>query len=382
MRVKSLGSAIIAGSLVFAAAGCGESSGSTGRGSEEGLSGTITIAAPLSLTDVAAFAGLDSRKGMEFAIDEINESGYLGDATLKADFVDVALDDDKALSAVRGAISGDAVAIVGMTLGNHSLAAAPIAQQSKVPFVVVNSGGLKDVTQVGDYVYQTDVSQFRYADKMTEELQARGITETALIWNDDVPAVIDLHKRYGDLFPDYGIKVADDTAVASTTTDFSAVATSIAKSDPQAVAVLTRGPVAIIEALRKAGYEGQIWSQAGLAGGVGAAAAPVTDGVIFTANAASGSNIASMEKFFTEYKAATGEVAYAFAAQGYDAVWAVARALKASDCSTRECVKDGLAKVAAEGYEGALGDVTFEDRNAIGPGVILEDKGGEEIFVR
>jgi branched-chain amino acid transport system substrate-binding protein len=382
MRLKPLGSTIVAAGLVFTAAACGDSSDSGGGGSEEGLSGTITISAPLSLTDVAAFAGLDSRKGMEFAIEEINETGYLGEAKLEADFVDVALDDDKALSAVRSAISGDSVAIVGMTLGNHSLAAAPIAQQSKVPFVVVNSGGLKDVTEVGDYVYQTDVSQFRYADKMTEELEARGITETSVIWNDDVPAVIDLHDEYEELFPEFGIEVASDNPVASTTTDFSAVATSIAKDDPQAVAVLTRGPVAIIEALRKAGYDGQIWSQAGLAGGVGAAAAPVTDGVLFTANAAKGSDIPSMEKFFTDYEAATGELAYAFAAQGYDAVWAVARAMKASDCSTRECVKDGLAEVAEEGYEGALGAVTFEDRNAVGPGVILEDMAGEENFVR
>jgi branched-chain amino acid transport system substrate-binding protein len=382
MRVKPLGSAIVAGALVLTAAACGDDSGSGGGGSEEGLSGTITISAPLSLTDVAAFAGLDSQKGMEFAIEEINESGYLDDATLKADFVDVALDDDKALSAVRGAISSDAVAIVGMTLGNHSLAAAPIAQQSKIPFVVVNSGGLKDVTAVGDYVYQTDVSQFRYADKMTEELQTRGITETSVIWNDDVPAVIDLHAAYEELFPDFGIEVAEDNPVASTTTDFSAVATSVAKDNPQSVAVLTRSPVPIIEALRNAGYEGQIWSQAGLAAGVGAGAAPTTDGVIFTANAAAGSDIPSMEKFFTAYEAANGEGAYAFAAQGYDAVWAVARAMKASGCSTRECVKDGLADVAADGYEGALGDVTFEDRNAVGPGVILEDMDGQENFVR
>ena len=49
------------------------------------------------------------------------------------------------------------------------------------------------------------------------------------------------------------------------------------------------GAVTVINQLRQAGYKGVIYGQAGLAGGVALKAAPATNGVLFTANAAPGS---------------------------------------------------------------------------------------------
>jgi branched-chain amino acid transport system substrate-binding protein len=347
------------------------------------ISGTIKLDAPLSLTGVAAFAGLSEQDGMTYAVDEINSSHYLGDAKIVLNYVDVALSTDLATTAVRGFVADDSVAIVGLTIGNHSLAVAPLAQRAGEPLLVANTGGIKTLTQVGDHIYQMDVSQYLYADKMVLALKDKGVKTTAVIYNDDVPAINDLWAAYKDEFPKAGITLTTVKVVASTTTDFSATITSVMDGNPDAIGIVTRaGSPSVIAQLRQLGYKGVLWGQGGLAGGVAVKAAPATEGVLYTANAGAGSPYPSMEKFFKGYKEKTGKDAYAFAGQGYDAVWAVARAIKLAGCVSRECVQKGLTILMSTGFDGALGHVTFRDRNEIGPGSVLQIVNGKEAFVR
>lgn len=348
------------------------------------VTGTIKIDAPLSLTGVAAFAGIAEKEGMDYAIEEINNSKFLGDAKIAANYVDVALATDQAVTAVRGFLRGDAVAIVGLTIGNHSLAVAPLAQQAKMPLVVANTGGIKDLTKPGEYIYQMDVGQYLYVNRMGEALKAKGVKSTSVLYNDDVPAVMDLWSAYKDsAFPQNGIKVMNAKAVVSTTADFSAAVTSLLEGNPDSIGILARGgAVTVINQLRQAGYKGVIYGQAGLAGGVALKAAPATNGVLFTANAAAGSPYPSMENFFKGFKAKTGKDAFSFTAQGYDAVWAVARAIKNAGCATRDCVQKGLTQLMNTGMDGALGKLTFKNRDAVGPGAVLQINNGKEEFVK
>jgi len=357
---------------------------SAGMSLAQGLEGEIRIDSPLSLTGAAAFAGLSSQEGMDFAVEEINSSGFLAPATLVLNYVDVALSTDQATAAVRGFIDGDGVAIAGLTLGNHALAVAPLAQRAGMPLVAVNTGGLSALTQTGDHIYQVDVAQFLYAEKMADELADLGVKTTAIIYNDDVPAIRDLWTAYSEReLPRVGIATEPVINAVSTATDHSAAITTMLAANPDAIGVLTRaGTPGMIAQLRQLGYTGIIWGQAGLAGGVAVNAAPATEGVLFTANAGAGSPYPTMEEFFTRYQEKTGKVGFAFAAQGYDAVWAVARALKTSGCASRDCVQAGLTELMKTGYQGALGEVTFDNRNAVGLGAIIRIKDGKEEFVR
>lgn len=376
------------GSAMLAMSACGSSSGggSSGGGSAaSGLSGTITIDAPLSLTGPAAFAGTGEKDGMDYAINEINSTGYLGSAKLAAKYVDVQTDNNVATTAVRGMLTDSSVAIVGFTASNQSLAVAPLAQQAKMPMLVANSGGLDSLTKTGDYIYQMDISTKYYAAKMGTALKSKGITSTAILYNTDVPAIVDMYNGYttGGTLKDAEISVVKTVTVPSTATDFTAAVTSLMASNPPAIGILTRGAsgITVITQLRQAGYKGLIWSQSGIGAGAAAKAAPVTNGVIYTASSAEGSKIPSMEKFFTDFKAKTGNQAYSFQAAGDASVWAVAHALKDANCSSRACVQKGLTQVMSTGFTGALGPLTFDNRNAKGPGVVIEVEDGKEVVI-
>lgn len=362
--------------------GCGGSSAESVN--DEGLRGPIVVGVPLSVTGVAGAFGQAQQRGIEYAVEEINDSGMLGDASLEVEIVDVKEDPNQAVTAVRGLVAnGEVVAIAGNTLSNHSLAIAPLAEQAGVPLIVAN-GADAALSEMGDHVYQMDIRQSSYAGKMGEELAERDVDSTAIIMNDDVPAIAELVEVYEEsALPDAGISIGDVETVASTATDFNAVVTNALADQPEAIGVLTRaGAVPIITALRQAGYEGVIWSQAALGGGVAVGAGAVAEGVLYTVNAAPGSPLASMEEFFAGYEERYGEPATAFAAQGYDAVYAVALAAESQDCASRECIQAGLTQLMDDGMEGALGPLTFEDRAAIGDGAVVAVTSGREGWVR
>lgn len=375
----ALGATVAAAALLLG--GCGADTAAAGS---DNLSGTIIVGVPLSLTGVAGAYGEEQQRGIEYAVDEINESGILGEATIETNVIDVKEDANQAVTATRGLIADKSVvALAGNTLSNHSLAIAPLTQQSGVPLIVAN-GAESALSEMGDLVYQMDIRQSSYAAKMADELAARGVKTTAVISNNDVPAVAELFEAYETTaLPDAGIELVTAKTVPGTSTDFSAVVTSALAEKSDAIGVLTRsGTIPIITALRQAGYDGVIWSQAALGGGVAVAAGQVAEGVLYTVNAAAGSPIPTMEEFFTGYEERFGRPATAFAAQGHDALWAVALALESSGCGSRECVQSGLQTLSDEGMDRALGPITFEGQAARGEGAVATVADGKEVWVR
>jgi branched-chain amino acid transport system substrate-binding protein len=103
--------------------------------------------------------------------------------------------------------------------------------------------------------------------------------------------------------------------------------------------------------------------------------------VLFLVSASPLSPEPSSQAFFKAYEAKTGKAGGTPEAQGYDAVWLIARAAVAAGCLERDCVKKGLAQVAADGFDGALGALTFDGRVAVAPGVVLTIKDGKEAMV-
>jgi branched-chain amino acid transport system substrate-binding protein len=359
--------------------------GTSAANGDAQLSGVLRVGAPMSLSGPGAYFGEGERAGMEFAADEINQSGFLGGATIELKFEDVAASVDQAVTVSRGFMEDDSTsAMAGMTLSAHSLAVAPLAQQSGMPFVVVNSGGLRNLADVGDRVYSIDPPPASYGKKLVSALTERGVKTLAIITDPGSPANVDMTAAFEDsLLPAGGIEVVSKDEATSGDADFSAVVSNAAAVEADAVGIFMTGAacVTIIEALRQAGYEGEIFSHACLAGGAAVAGAPATEGVLFLVSSSPLSPEPSSQAFFKAYEAKTGKAAGTPEAQGYDAVWLIARAAAATGCLDRDCITEGLAQVASEGFDGALGALTFDGRVAVAPGVVLAIKDGKEALV-
>ena len=77
-----------------------------------------------------------------------------------------------------------------------------------------------------------------------------------------------------------------------------------------------------------------------------------------------------------------GEHPLNYAAEAYDAAWFLAKSIKQAGSADREAIKDAMAVVAKEKFDGALGNgLTWQDRDLQVPGVVVHWNGtGEDLL--
>jgi branched-chain amino acid transport system substrate-binding protein len=344
----------------------------------------VRVGVPIAITGTAVFAGSQQKEGIDLAVEEINRSGFLDDARIEVVYVDHKDTAEEGVTVVRQLISQGVVAITGFTWTHVALAAMPVINDAKVPTVVQIAAG-RGIVESGPYAYRVQTQQDRYANKMGEELKARGVNTTALIYADDSPVFLDLRDRFlREVFPQVGIRLVGEEVIKVRTTDFTAIASKIASANPDAVGIFTAGApnCTAVKQLRQAGYRGQIWGQYGMAGGVIANCGPEAEGVLFLQPFHPDLPYESTKRFVQLFQGRYNKAPTVFHALGYDGVWMVARAVKAAGCISTECIQRGLQQVTSLGFDGAQGPLRFIERDAMGSGTVTEIRGGKEVLVR
>src|SRR6185295_17786042 len=98
--------------------------------------------------------GQSTKNGVEMAADEINKAGGVNGRTVQIITEDDQGEPNKAATVVTKLINQDKVqALLGEVASSNSLAAAPKAQEAKVPMISPSSTN-PAVTQVGDYIFR------------------------------------------------------------------------------------------------------------------------------------------------------------------------------------------------------------------------------------
>jgi branched-chain amino acid transport system substrate-binding protein len=362
-------------------AGCG---GGTTSTSATSITGTIKVGSPQSLTGGAAFAGTKIQEGMQVATDEVNSSKFLGSATLNVNYVDVASTPQQAVTVTRQMIEQDQVsAIVGLVLSGQTPGAVAVAQSAQVPIIIIE-GAAPGVSSTGDYVTQTNLQQYAYADKMGQALKKLNIATTQVLYAQDNPTITTLvHTLTDQVFPKYGIKPSLKAYVGSDT-DLSAGITQGLAAKVDAIGCLfvgAQGTTCLSQA-RNAGFKGQLWGQAGFDGGTAVQAGAVAEGLIFTAAWSPDFTYPESKKFLQLYKAKfpSGSPT-AFQAEGYDGVWLLARSIKEGNGTSRAAIHTGMLKVLGQGMNGALGPMTWDkDRVLHASGAVIQIKNGQPVL--
>jgi branched-chain amino acid transport system substrate-binding protein len=119
-----------------------------------------------------------------------------------------------------------------------------------------------------------------------------------------------------------------------------------------------------------------------MAGGVLTPLGSAANGIVYFTDYTAGLPGAVNKTFTSLYaKMYGGGLPSDYAAEGYDAVWVAARALKLADSTDRTKVLAALQSVAATGFEGAAGDITFKDRIEQGPFLLVKWENGKEVLL-
>lgn len=369
-------------------AACAAPSGETtdsGEGGDagSGLPDTVKVMSIRELTGPLTYAGEGAQRGIDLAISHIEADGLLGQTSIDVDVRDNGGAPEESAAAASEAISDQSyVALFGPGLSNNAVAVAPIVQQAGLPTVFVQSGS--DGVLLGDTTYRLTAPAETYFDLVGAYLVEQGASTATVVYNSGVPTLVGIGTEVVPALGDeLGIEVVDSTGVEIAAQDFSAVASQVADANPDVVFVLLTGPqnpVAITQ-LRQAGFEGQIVGMLSMgAGNLDSVGEQATD-VVWPTDFTPTQSGASTEAFVIAFEAEYGEAPDNFAAEGYDAMWFLARALAEADSVDRAALREAMATVAAEGFDGAQGELSFDGNDLRVPGVLVRWDGEREVAV-
>ncbi|WP_214103699.1 ABC transporter substrate-binding protein [Acrocarpospora catenulata] len=378
-RLAVIGAAL---SAVMILTSCGSSGGDTAEGapSAQGQGQVYKVGFPALLSGAAAFAGKPIAQGAEVAVEEINETGFLGQgSTVELKIEDIKSDPAKAIALYRQYATDGAVGVLCCGLSNEAGALAPVIRQSKVPAIVTSAilDGLASPPSLFRPVVLPSSPGGVY-DKFVDSMaKAEGYKTAVVVVNGDVDAMVADGKVWAAAMERNGVKVLQTVAVGSADRDFTAPATQIEALAPDVVVASTLGtPTALLaRSLRDRGYDKRILSSYGAsgpalfdAGGSGLA------GLAFATPFAADHPVNDTARKFTErYTAKFNAAPDMFAAQGYTAMWLLALGMKNAGASpTPESVGQGLSQVTTQ--ESVYGNLRYEGGQAIldSPGVYLE----------
>ena len=382
--VRKTAVAALAAATALALAACGGDDSGDGGGAAKEDVASVKIGVILDETGIAGFAASEAKKGFEMGIEEANASGALGDTKIEVEYADAASDVKQATSLATQMTRDDEVrALVFGTQATEALSVAPIAQRAGVPTVMIYAGG-PGIVETGDYIFRVTAPQVTYTHLAADYLAEQGVKTIGIIYNNDSATLNDLAtKVYPELAKERGIEIVSSNGVSLKETDYGQAAGEIAKANPDAVVLLLAGApnVTAVSALERAGWEGQIMGQPGMAAGALEPLGKKANGIKYPLDFAATTNTPVGKEFVAKWKEKFGKDANTYSAAGYDAALLLVEGLKQAEGYEREQIKEGLTKAAQAGIEGAAGSIKFEERDARVPGLLVEYRDGKEVVI-
>src|SRR5580765_7251032 len=115
----------------------------------------VRIGVFMSLTGSTANFGISSTNGIKMAADEVNATGGINGKQIELLVQDDRSDASEAATIVTKFVTQDQVhAILGEVASSRSIAAAPIAQNAKIPMLTPSSTN-PEVTKKGDFIFRS-----------------------------------------------------------------------------------------------------------------------------------------------------------------------------------------------------------------------------------
>ncbi|MBK8466004.1 MAG: ABC transporter substrate-binding protein [Chloracidobacterium sp.] len=336
---------------------------------------TIKVGVYGDLTGQTSSFGQSTKNGIELAVEEINAGGGVNGKKIQLVIEDDQGRPEQAKTVVSKLISQDKVqAVLGEVASTNSLAAAPVAQEAKIPMITPSSTNPK-VTEVGDYI-----SRVCFIDPFQGSVMAKFAANTlkaktaAILGDVNSDYSKGLTQFFEEEFTKLGGKLVAKEAYTQTDPDFKGQLTKIRNLKPDVIYIPGYyGQVGIIAKQAREldmtmpllGGDGwdspEIWKLGG-------------DSLknTFISNHYSAENPApEIQNFVKAYKAKFNVEPDSLAALAYDAAKVLADAIKRAGGTDSVKLKDAIN--STKDFAGVTGKITIDKtRNAVKPAVVLE----------
>jgi len=346
----------------------------------------VRIGVFMSTTGSTANFGISSVNGIKLAADEVNAAGGINGKQVELLVQDDRSDASEAATIVTKFVTQDMVhAVIGEVASSRSIAAAPIAQNAKIPMLTPSSTN-PEVTKKGDFIFRSCfIDPYQGAAIAQFAAKTLGAKSAAIMVDRKNDYSTGLEKVIKETFTKFGGKIVATQSYQEGDQDFNAQLTSLKGANPEVIFVpgYYNDVGLIAKQARDKGITvpligGDGWDSEQLYKIGGTA----LNGSYFTNHYSPFDTDPKVVKFVNDYKARyNGSTPDALAATAYDAAKIMFDAIKRSKSLSGQDIRDALA--ATKDYPGVTGNVTFnEQRDAVKPIVMIEIKDGGTYAVK
>ena len=351
----------------------------------QGGDNKVRIGVFMSTTGSTANFGISSVNGIKMAADEINAAGGINGKQVELLVQDDRSDASEAATIVTKFVTQDQVhAIIGEVASSRSIAAAPIAQNAKIPMLTPSSTN-PEVTKKGDFIFRSCfIDPYQGAAIAQFAAKTLGAKTAAIMVDRKNDYSTGLEKVIDQTFAKFGGKIVATQSYQEGDQDFNAQLTSLKGANPEVIFVpgYYNDVGLIAKQARDKGITvplvgGDGWDSEQLYKIGGTA----LNGSYFTNHYSPFDTQPNVVKFVNDYKKRYNSTPDALAATAYDAANIMFDAIKRAKSLSGPDIRDALA--ATNAFPGVTGTVTFnQQRDAVKPIVMIEIKPGGTYAVK
>jgi branched-chain amino acid transport system substrate-binding protein len=351
----------------------------------EATSEPIKIATCGPITGDGAIWGTQQQQGVQLAIDDINANGGLLGRKVELVPFDDKGDAKEAVSVAQRIVDDQTiVAVIGHMYSSLSKAAGPIYTKGKIPMVAVAATNPAVVTVGGEYVFRINLSDAAAgADMAVYTVQKLNKKRIAVLM-DQTDYSQGVYDAYSAKATELGAEIVSlQKFVGGQDKDFTVMLTTIMGTNPDVI--LADGYQAeaalIAQQMKTLGIDVTLEIPDGatdptyleLAG-------DAAEGTIAFSYYNPTLQDPKIEDLKMKYKAKYNGELLTYVPYAYDAMMAIADAIKIAGGTDRTAIRDALEKV--NDPNGVTGPISFVNRDrAVGWSVVLKVQDGKFVFV-
>lgn len=353
MKLKSVLALLTAGLMTVSFAGCGNGGTETTNGD------TFKIGGIGPLTGDAASYGTSVKNGAQIAVDEINAAGGVNGMQFELLFEDDECDEEKSVNAYNTLMDKGIGALVGSTTSGCSIAVSAASEADGI-LQVTPSGSAADCAKTPNAfrICFTDPVQ---GQTMAKYISDEGYKNVAIIYDNGDEYSKGIHDAFINEFTALGGAITTDESFTSGDVDFNTQLTKIKSSGADCiflpiyyaeVAKITDQAAALGMSLPYFGCDGWDGVIKQLNGNT-----TNINGATFLTPFVSTDTDEKVQKFVETYKTSYNAEPDQFAADGYDAVYAIKLAIEQAGDTSSDALIAAMTQITVDGL---TGEMTFD----------------------
>lgn len=352
---KLLALALVAALAMVSLAGCGDDSQSSQQGDADGDK-VFKIGSIGPLTGAAASYGISAKQGAQVAVDELNANGGINGYTFQLLAEDDQHDAEKSVNAYGTLMDQGMNALVGSVTSVPCIAVTEVSKEDGL-LQITPSGSAKDCTQY-DNCFRICFTDPQQGQHMADYIYSQGYTKCAVLYDVSDAYSSGIYEAFVAAYEGLGGTITAAESFATGDVDFKTQLTSIKNSGAEAfflpfyyqeVAYVANQSVDVGLSLPMFGCDG--WD--GVVKQLNGDTTLVEGAVFLTPFFADGTDEATVN-FVAAYEAAYNAVPDQFAADGYDAVMAIAKAFEKAGTTDNDALVAAMHEIELTGVTGAM----------------------------